>query len=206
MTKQIPDTLIYKGQEHTLDYELLSGYMYENKIEPPPTGVMTALWRGYIAEFEIRDGQLFLNDLHVMNDEEREPFIQQAFPGGLPQKLGFISQLIVLYSGWVDGSLRLPAQLNTWQRYEVLEIKNGNLTGSKTFTHEEMKLFEEEQYEYFLLTDEYAAKKQAAIDRKTEEARKNHTGPSKRPRFVFDEALFNEGIKENILWETKHFY
>ncbi|AWH84478.1 hypothetical protein HYN59_04800 [Flavobacterium album] len=203
MTKQISDTIIYKGEEYFLEDELLANYLFEKNISPPAT--MTALWRGYLACFEIRDNELFLNDLDLISDEGRELFIK-VFPSGFPQKLSFMTRLIVIYDGSYEGNPRLPAELNIWERYYVLEITNGNLTGAKTFDHAEMESFKEEQYQYYLLTDEYAAKKLACIEEEKAIARKNHTGISKRAKFKFDEETFNQNIKKRILIETTQFF
>ncbi len=170
MTKQIPDRLIYNGKTYPQENALLSHYLHQKNITP--LRVSSSLWRGYKATFEIIHNELFLTALYTFTGEDYEELIHQSFPGGLPYKLDFISCLIILYEGWVDGNPKFPKSYSTWQHYEVLEITNGYLTRAKAFTHEELELFKEEQYNHYLLTDEYTAKKQEAINEKQEAALK----------------------------------
>ena len=58
-TEQYSDILIYKGEEYILPVYYLEKY-FEKYPDKKPNGIIsTALWRGYVAVFEIKENQLF---------------------------------------------------------------------------------------------------------------------------------------------------
>ena len=79
MTKQIPDVVLYKGQEFTLaglkgtglftpmDFGILSEVM----------GIVTACYRGYFCKYECIENELFLVELGVIHRDDVElPLIE----------------------------------------------------------------------------------------------------------------------------------
>jgi len=69
-TGQISDKIIYKGQEYSLNTNPLESFFKKNPdLKPKPDIMSTALWRGYIATFEIQKDQLFVKDIIIeVND------------------------------------------------------------------------------------------------------------------------------------------
>jgi hypothetical protein len=62
MTRQIRDTLLFEGEEHRLNDELLEAYFNEYPDRKPQSDVeLTALWRGYVATFEVVADELLIN-------------------------------------------------------------------------------------------------------------------------------------------------
>lgn len=66
MTAQYPDRIIYKGKECDLHSNPLESYFdkYPDK-RPQSETDSNALWRGYIATFEIKDNQLYIRDIKI---------------------------------------------------------------------------------------------------------------------------------------------
>ncbi len=70
MTTQIRDSLLYEGKTYPLNEIILERYFDAFPMQKPEIEISTsALWRGYIATFEIEDEQLFIKEVEVMADE-----------------------------------------------------------------------------------------------------------------------------------------
>ena len=58
-TQQCCDTIIYNGHSYPTQLNLLEKYFDENPEKKPKIECMsTALWRGYIATFKIKDNRI----------------------------------------------------------------------------------------------------------------------------------------------------
>jgi hypothetical protein len=60
MTDQISEILHYQGRKQRMCTEPLGDYFALASIEPRFEVSCTALWRGYVGEWEIREGRLYL--------------------------------------------------------------------------------------------------------------------------------------------------
>ncbi len=63
MTTQVREILIFEGKTLEMDCEPFSQYVIKNKLELRLRAPITALWRGYIGEWEIMDSKLFLTGI-----------------------------------------------------------------------------------------------------------------------------------------------
>jgi len=151
-TPQIPDTIILNGREY--DLIVLSGPLCDYFAEHPdkhPDELQrksrffrcTALHRGYIATYEIRDKQLFVKDVRVMdygkNFADDNPFedawlsvFKEIFPDDDAPK-----------ADWFAGTLIIPKSKFLYyagyacflERYLLIDIKNGNVVKKRTISH-----------------------------------------------------------------------
>jgi hypothetical protein len=85
MTAQFPDRLIVGGAELDLCSLPLEDYLRRiQKLKRPPfVESSTALWRGYVATWEIRDGLLWLVKIDGCLKQDQESVqasIETAFP------------------------------------------------------------------------------------------------------------------------------
>lgn len=211
MTWQIQDKLIYNNEEHYLDDELLEFRIRENpKLAPKSAGGFTACWRGYIATYEIIDFELFLSDVNLIHTEEgneKDIFLDGLFEDRNNLKLKWLNCLIILYKNKIQGSFNMP-ELNIYNEYEILEIKNGNLNDFKILNFEDYEKFKEEQYEYFIISEDYEIAKNKFIESnlKYNEDEKKYLSKSKWKKFIFNEENFKTQVKDYILFYTKRFY
>lgn len=95
MTAQIRDRFVYNGKEYFLQEELLEQFFkaFPEKL-PEFTGFMTALWRGYVADFEVRENQLYIKEIEwfsVKGSFSPDEFLAANFPGN---KYTFFSGLV----------------------------------------------------------------------------------------------------------------
>lgn len=147
---QIRDKLLYEGEEHYLNQELLEGYFKAFPEKKPESDVVcTALWRGYIATFEIREKQLFIKTLEIFNDTDlNTQFVKDLFPNNNKYE-------------WYSGLVRIDEFRGDWDdeheehRFEYLEIYKGDLVQKRTMNFEELSVFKEYQFEYFKTTAHY---------------------------------------------------
>ena len=186
MTIQISDGLIYEGQTYAMSNELLRDYFIKFPERQPSTDVVsTALWRGYIATFEIKKDELFVVELDVMTGKELDtaPILEKAFPDGT--KMDWYSGLIRIdeFGGYLDKEPRDGI-------FEFLEIYQGVLIQKRVMNYEELQRFKEEQYEYFLISDEVEAVYQLFEE--------NNEGITRK--------RINEIIRGYILFYTKEVY
>jgi hypothetical protein len=65
-TAQYPDKIIYNGIEYGLLVNPLEAYLSVNPDKRPKSNMRsTALWRGYVATFEILNNELYLKDIKI---------------------------------------------------------------------------------------------------------------------------------------------
>ncbi len=164
-TAQIPDYIIYKGEKYAMHTNPLEQY-FEQFPDKRPEGLQsTALWRGYIATFEIIDDQLCVKDIEVEHyDNETQEYstlsvLNDIFPDEASRRLDWWSGLMVLPHGEIVQYVHM-GYASVYSEYLLLQIESGKLTDSRKFDHEEYEKFKERQFEAFKITDEYVKMKE----------------------------------------------
>jgi len=163
-TAQYPDKIFYDGKEYDLLSNPMELYFQKNPGRKPQTEMKsTALWRGYVASFEIKDGELLLKDVRIMvdpstnkKDYERgwKSVLSDVVPDGKPLKIDWFAGLLVLPYGKLVNYVHM-GYASTYENYILLEIAAGDFKKAKQFGHEEYSAFKDRQFEAFKKTDEY---------------------------------------------------
>jgi hypothetical protein len=163
-TAQYPDKIIYNKTEYKLHSNPLESYFDKNPDKRPKGGLMsTALWRGYVATFEIRDNQLFLKDIEIQYrdttnkdnyDYKWRSVLDAVFPDQKNIKIEWLTGLLVLPQGKVVNYVYMGYG-STYQRYILLELDKGDLKKEKQFKSKEYEKFKEKQFQVFKQTDDY---------------------------------------------------
>lgn len=163
-TAQYPDKLIYNGIEYNLQSNPLEIYFQKNPDKRPKgTIISSALWRGYVATFEIIDKELFLKDIQInyedsaskeTNDYKWKSVINEVFPQITKIKIDWLSGLLVVPQGKLVNYVHL-SNGSTYENYLLLEFNKGNLRSEKKFNHEDYVVFKEKQFQAYKLTSEY---------------------------------------------------
>ena len=163
-TAQISDNLIYNGKEYGLHSNPMESYFEKFPDKRPKSEVMsTGLWRGYVATFEVKDGQLYLKDIEIeigtkeKNNEYKyswKSVLNEVFPSQELIKIDWLTGLLVLPEGKVVNYVHM-GYASTYEHYVLLEFENGNLKGEKQFGYEEYEKFKNKQFQAFKKTDEY---------------------------------------------------
>jgi len=162
-TSQSPDKIIYKGQEYSLNTNPLESFFENNPNLRPKSDIMsTALWRGYIATFEIQDNQLFVKDIVVMNEDTTtsthkttwRSVFNQVFPNQKQIRVDWLTGLLVIPNGKLVNYVHM-GYASTYENYILLEIDKGNLIQEKNMKSKEYEKFKDKQFKAFQKTDEY---------------------------------------------------
>jgi len=165
-TAQYPDILIYEGKEFSLHTNPLEELFSKNEDKRPKGDVTsTALWRGYVAKFEIKDGWLFAKEVNVkivLDREAREyerkygwkNVIADVFKTEKDKRLDWFSGLLILPHGALINYVHM-GYASTYENYILLEIDKGKLVKEKKLFGEAYSIFKKKQFELFKKTDEY---------------------------------------------------
>jgi len=83
MTAQVQDSLHYLGQQH-----VLAAFSEGEPFSPidagyQPVMASTACWRGYMCDYEVKDGLLYLRELWVNHQPGEEPTVRRGQPPDL---------------------------------------------------------------------------------------------------------------------------
>ena len=162
-TAQYPDKIFYEGKEYMLHSNPMEAYFQKFPDKKPSGGIISsALWRGYVATFEITDGVLRLKDIEIRVDKsgsksfdpEWKSVIETIVPKGEVLKIDWFTGLLVLPHGEVVNYVHMGYG-STYEKYVLLEITKGILGRSKRFDYKEYEKFKDRQFAEFKKTDEY---------------------------------------------------
>lgn len=163
-TAQYPDKIIFDGKEYSLHSNPLESYFEKNPDKRPKGGVMsTALWRGYVATFEIRDSQLFVKDIQIeywdttnkkSHDTKWKSVLTEVFGEQKDIKVDWLTGLLVLPYGKLVNYVHMGYG-STYEKYFLLEISKGDYVKSKKFDYKDYEKFKDKQFEAYKQTEEY---------------------------------------------------
>lgn len=166
-TAQIPDRLIYEGITYYLHNNPLEVYFKKYPKKRPDADLSsTALWRGYIATFELINDQLFLKDIeiqvwsHQEGKEEWEPNVElksvlkEVFPNEDAIKIDWCTEVLILPYGKLKNYVH-GGYASTYEHYVLLEMKEGQLTNKKQFDYKSLELFKAKQLILFKQSEAY---------------------------------------------------
>lgn len=164
-TAQYPDKIIYNNKEYSLHSNPMEEYFTKYPDRKPEGGIIsTALWRGYVATFEVIDGQVFLKDIEIRVpdssaknnsfDTKWVSVLKVVVPDGSKLKLEWLTGLLVIPHGKMINYVHMGYG-STFENYILLEIDKGDLKKEKKFGYKEYEKFRERQFEAFKKTEEY---------------------------------------------------
>jgi hypothetical protein len=163
-TAQFPDKINYNGKEYNLNSNPLEVYFEKNPNKRPKSEVRSsALWRGYVATFEIIDNQLFLKDIVIQyrdttskgsNNSNWKSVLNEVFTDQKNIQVDWYTGLLVLPQGKVVNYVHMGYG-STYQHYTILEFNKGVLTQEKQFKRKAYEKFKEKQFQVFKQTEDY---------------------------------------------------
>jgi hypothetical protein len=163
-TAQFPDKINYNGKEYNLNSNPLEVYFEKNPNKRPKSEVRSsALWRGYVATFEIIDNQLFLKDIVIQyrdttskgsNNSNWKSVLNEVFTDQKNIQVDWYTGLLVLPQGKVVDYVHMGYG-SAYQHYTILEFNKGVLTQEKQFKRKAYEKFKEKQFQVFKQTEDY---------------------------------------------------
>lgn len=125
MTTQIAETLCYQGAVVAMCTEPLGDYFSLGGSRPSFHGTCTALWRGYVGNWEITAGRLYLVGLNGSLKDGTEATVATVFPE-FPERV---------FAHWYSGTIRIPqgkrieyvhmGYSSTYERDVFLDLEHG---------------------------------------------------------------------------------
>ena len=163
-TAQYPDKIIYNGKMYKLQSNPLEVYFKNNPDKKPESEIRSsALWRGYVATFEVKDTQLFLKDIEIQyqdttskekNEYKWRSVINEVFPNQKDIKVDWMTGLLVLPHGKLVNYVHMGYS-SKYENYILLEIDKGNLKKEKHFKYKNYERFKKKQFKAFKQTEDY---------------------------------------------------
>jgi len=160
-TAQEPDKIIYKGKIYRLLSNPLEVYFKKNPDKRPQGEAMsTALGRGYIATFEVRENQLFLKDIEIeyldttskgRSNYKWRSVLKEVFPNQKDVKIDWFTGLLVIPHGKIINYVHMGYG-STYKKYTLLEINKGDLKKEKRLNHKQYEKYKERQFQAFRQT------------------------------------------------------
>ncbi|MCL2800355.1 MAG: hypothetical protein FWD28_01170 [Treponema sp.] len=164
-TAQAPDLIIYNGNEYPLFVNPMEIYFEKFPEKRPRSSTRsTALWRGYIATFEIIQNELWVVDIKIEVitspagsrnfTKELVSVINEVFDGNDRIKADWFSGLLIIPQGRIIRYEHM-GYASTYEGYIILEIHNGNFIKELNLSYNQFVEFRERQFELYRQTEEY---------------------------------------------------
>lgn len=162
-TGQIPDYLIVEKDTLSLHCNPLENYFQKNPIPNELIKVRSsALWRGYIAYFKIIDNKLVVENIYkpeTYNDEkgnyrEKLVSIYDKIFGSKPNFEFDFDGVLICPKGKQISYVHMGYS-STYEKYLLIEIKNGSYIKEKEFSDEEYTDLKLKHFHKYQQSEEY---------------------------------------------------
>lgn len=164
LTAQYPDKIKFKGKSYNLNSNPLEAYFEKFPERRPQNGISsTALWRGYIAFFEIINDQLYVTDIkiEVLDKESKNKYgtkwissFKNVFPDKEKVKIDWYTGILILPHGKLVEYVHM-GYASTYSNYWLLEINKGNFNEARKYKNKEFIRFKKRQFKQFKKTKKY---------------------------------------------------
>lgn len=162
-TNQAGDRLIYQGKEYPSS-TYLESYFDKNPGKRPIRGlVSTALWRGYIATYEIKDNELYVKEINieVFNTATADSYdtkwidvVAEVFPDTNERKATWMSELLVLRHRELTNDGEIDYE-SIPKNYTLLVFENGKLKKEMQMKRDAYEKYHEKQFQLYKTTEKY---------------------------------------------------
>jgi hypothetical protein len=155
-TAQYPDKILYKGQEYALHTNPLEEYFESFPDKRPKTEIRSsALWRGYVATFELEGNSMLLKNVEIQVrkptpdnrfETQWQSVLETVVPGNKKLKADWFDGILVLPYGKIVNYIHM-GYASTFENYILLEIEKGEFKQSREFDYKAYENFKERQFE-----------------------------------------------------------
>lgn len=161
-TAQWPDVIDIDGEKHSLNVNPLRELLVEKNWQPPENAMISsANWRGYLATWAIKDGQLMLVDatFRVKKTSHRDYDEHSIVPELFPSASGEV------VADWFTGALIIPQGKlvyyvhlgydSLYESYQIIRIDAGQVTEHLHLSSDEFVAYKDRKFEEFMATEEF---------------------------------------------------
>jgi hypothetical protein len=160
-TSQVPDYIIYKGDTLCLLTNPLESYFKVHNLKfrdlSSVGNFSTACWRGYVAYFEIKEGNLYVVDIingDYNKDEKGITVMDSVFPNKKEYLLKEYTGLLRIPTGKRTNYVHM-GYASEYEGYTFIEIEQGKVLNEKFLSNDEYNLLKEIQYKEYIKTEEF---------------------------------------------------
>lgn len=164
-TGQYGDKLRLDGKSYEIFTNPLKQYLKENPDKLPKSNTYsTALWRGYVASWEVKNQVLLLVDVEILqpvkdtgatgSSSEFGSVMAQMFPGEKEVVARWFSGNIIIPDGKLVHYVHMGYG-STYEKYILLRVEKGAVTRQWKTDTEGFVKFRDAQFEAYKKTDEY---------------------------------------------------
>jgi hypothetical protein len=137
-TAQLPERIVIDGVQEKLlaeplDQALEADPQLAARFYPLlPKGICTAVWRGYVATWAVRDDRLYLDGIDVNACASANPLpLEQIFGTSGPVPATWFSGRLTVAQGKQQLYIHMGFQ-SRYERYLILTVEKGVVTGRET--------------------------------------------------------------------------
>jgi hypothetical protein len=178
-TAQIPDIIMIDGVEYDLFTNPLEVLLerrpeirekISKNINEKKGIISTALWRGYIAKFVIKENKLFLEDLFIQirgtekYTTEYLSIVNDIFETDTSRVCDFYTGVLLIPYGKMLEYVHMGYS-SIYENYKIITILEGEVKVFKEFTYEEYVKNRDKAFEIYKATEEYQKMKKELLDR-----------------------------------------
>ncbi len=164
-TAQQGDKLLIDGKEYAIFTNPLEPYLQENPEKLPKSDVVsTGLWRGYVATWEVRNQNLLLVDVEILQSvkkpgesefsTELKSVMAQMFPGEKEVPARWFSGNMIVPDGKPVRYVHM-GYASTYEKYILMRFEKGAVTRQWKTDAEGFIRFRNAQFEAYKKTAEY---------------------------------------------------
>ena len=170
-TGQYPDKIIIDDKEYLIRNNPLEPYFEKYPDKKPKTNIISsALHRGYIATFTLKNKKLYLIDIKInsrrkTSDKRWKTEMVSVFKDVFPNEN---EVLIDLYSGILIVHLNLEESFEKRNRL-LIEFENGIEQEKRTYGTEKYEEFMDAQFELYKKTEKYKSEFKELIKKDDED-------------------------------------
>jgi len=164
-TAQRGDILIVDGEELSIQTNPLEPFLEMNpELRPESEIISTSLWRGYVATWEIAEGQLMLVGIEALRRKPGVEKLETEFHSVMAKVFPGHDQV---FAEWFTGHMILPrgelleyvhmGYASTFDGYTIVTIVDGLQRGERSLSAKQFRKFRKAQFRRYRRTAEYAA-------------------------------------------------
>ena len=186
-TGQAGDILILDGKKYSIFTNPLESWVEKNPNRVPRSNVTsTALWRGYIATFTVKEHGLYLTNIEILNDDPMKSMrdMRSVMATVFPHQTDVLAD-------WFTGNIIIPegkevqyvhmGYASTYEKYIILRVERGVVQRQSNLDTREFVEFREKQFERFKKTEQY---RKALEETKKESEKDGPSDPKQDEQFL----------------------
>ena len=168
-TAQEPDRIEIDGVEHPLHTNPLTSQLEAREWTPPKDAIEnTDNWRGYVANWAIREDALVLLEVTVSMRREgqqtRRSILSELYDQPPPVPASWYSGALVIPEGKQVQNVHMGYG-STYERYQIFRIQGGKVLEHRSLDRAEFRAYREQKFAEWQQTPEFQAHYDSLVEK-----------------------------------------